>query len=147
MKDLEEKAQDESSGLMGLSVRRVNLDEIMNGALPKGSLIMVRWLDASEIRASIVEHESDQGFTCKDWGLYLGISGRTRRMLIVGKDVVEVDNTWGATRIPVELVEEVYLILPREEVSTVIREVKALGRRISLRRHRRKEERVNVRAY
>ena len=146
MKDLKEKALGESTGLAGLSVRKVSLDEIMNGALPKGSLIMVRWLDASEVRASIVEHESDQGFTCKDWGLYLGISGRTRRMLIVGKDVVEVDNTWGATRIPVELVEEIYLILPREDISTVIREVQALGRRINLRKNRRKEERVLVRA-
>lgn len=128
-----------------LAARKVSLDEIMAGAIPKGTLIMVRWLDASEIRASINEHESDQGFTCKDWGLYLGVSGRTRRMLIVGKDVVELDNTWGAARIPVELVEEVYVILPREEVSTVIQEVKALGRRINLRKHKRKEERVIVR--
>ena len=146
MKNLKEKVSSESTGLVDLSVRRVSLDEIMNGALPKGSLIMVRWLDASDVRASLKEHESEIGDTCKDWGLYLGVSGRTRRMLIVGKDVVEVHNTWGATRIPVELVEEVYLILPREEVSTVIREVQALGRRINLRKNRRKEERVLVRA-
>jgi hypothetical protein len=124
---------------------RLSLDDIVRGDLPKGSLIMVRWLDASEFRASLSEHESDSGTTCKDWGLFLGVSGRTRRMLIVGKDVVEVHNEWGATRIPLELVEEVRLILPREEVSTVIREVQALGRRITLRKRRRGEERYVVR--
>ena len=126
--------------------KKVSLEEIMRGGLPKGSLIMVRWLDASDVRASLREHESDAGATCKDWGLFLGVSGRSRRMLIVGKDVVEVHNEWGATRIPLELVEEVRLILPREEVSSVIREVQALGRRITLRKRRRGEERYVVRA-
>lgn len=85
MNDLKEKVSNESTGLMGHSVRRVNLDEIMSGALPKGSLIIVRWMDTVDVRASLKEHESETGDTCKDWGLYLGVSGRTRRMLIVGK--------------------------------------------------------------
>jgi len=147
VKDIKEGVPCKSANLIGLTIKKINLNEVINGGLPKGSLIMVRWLDASEVRASLREHESEPEDRCKDWGLYLGVSGRARRMLIVGKDVVEVHNMWGATRIPVELIEEVYLILPREEMSTVIREVQTLGRRINLRKYRRKEERVVVRAH
>ena len=77
-------------------------------------------------------------------GVYLGVSGRKTRLLVVGKDVVEVHNEWGATRIPLELVEEVLLVLPRDEMVKAVREVQVLGRRVSLRKYRRKEERVRV---
>ena len=43
--------------------------------LKKGDLIMVRWLDASEIRCSMNEHEGSPEVYCKDWGVYLGVSG------------------------------------------------------------------------
>ena len=65
-------------------------------------------------------------------------------MIILGKDVVEVHNEWGATRIPVELIEEITVILPRDEMMKAIREVQVLGRRVSLRKYSRKEERVRV---
>ena len=129
------------------ALRRMSIEEVVGGALPLGSLILVRWLDASDAKASLREHQVDQGDWCKDWGVYLGVSGRTRRVIMVGKDVAEVHNTWGATRIPVSLVEEVYLILPREEVSAMIQEVKALGRRVRMRRHRRRGDQVRVRIY
>ena len=125
-------------------MRKVTVEEIEKGELQKGSLITVRWLDASDIRAQLSEHEANPEVTCKDWGVYLGCSGRKRRMLILGKDVVEIHNEWGATRIPVELIEEVTLILPREEVVEAIQEVQILGRRVSLRGHKRKEERIRV---
>ena len=127
-----------------MDLRRVGIDEIEKGELPRGSFIMVRWLDASDIRAQLSEHEASPEAYCKDWGIYLGCSGRKKMMLIRGKDVVEVHNEWGATRIPLELVEEVILILPRDEMMKAIREVQILGRRISLRKYKRKEERVRV---
>jgi len=127
-----------------LDLRRVGIDEIEKGELPRGSFIMVRWLDASDIRAQLCEHEASPEAYCKDWGVYLGCSGRKKKMLILGKDVVEVHNEWGATRIPLELVEEVILILPRDEMMKVVREVQILGRRVSLRKYKRKEERVRV---
>jgi hypothetical protein len=127
-----------------VDVRRVSLEEIEGGGLPRGSFIMVRWLDASDIRARLSEHEASPEAYCKDWGVYLGCSGRKKRMLILGKDVVEVHNEWGATRIPLELVEEVVLVLPREEMVKAVREVQVLGRRVSLRKYRREEERVRV---
>jgi len=65
-------------------------------------------------------------------------------MIILRKDVVEVHNEWGATRIPVELIEEITVILPRDEMMKAIREVQVLGRRVSLRKYSRKEERVRV---
>lgn len=127
-----------------MGLRRVSIEEIENRELQKGSFIMVRWLDASDIRAQLSEHEASPEAFCKDWGIYLGCSGRTKRMLILGKDVVEVHNEWGATRIPLKLVEEVILILPRDEMMKAIREVQILGRRVSLRKYKRKEERVRV---
>ncbi|MCW4048331.1 MAG: hypothetical protein NWE89_01210 [Candidatus Bathyarchaeota archaeon] len=126
-------------------MRRVTVDEITRGELPKGSFIMVRWLDASDIKAKLTEHVESPEVNCKDWGLYLGVSGRKRRMLLLGKDVVEMYNEWGATRIPLELVEEVVLVLPREEMMQVIQEVGVLGRRVNLRKYSRKEERMSVR--
>ena len=107
--------------------------------LEKGDLIMVRWLDASELKCSLNEHEGSPEVYCKDWGVYLGVSGRKRRLLMVGKDVVEVHNEWGAVRIPVELVDEVLLVMPRGEVLRAIREIGVLGRRVRLRKYRRDE--------
>lgn len=113
--------------------------------LQKGDLILVRWLDASELRCSVDEHEGSPEVYCKDWGVFLGVSGRKRRMLVVGKDVVEVHNEWGAVRIPMELVDEVVLVMPRREVLRAIREVQTLGRRVRLRKFRRDEiERLSV---
>ena len=125
-------------------MRRVSLEEIEGGELPRGSFIMVRWLDASDIKAQLSEHEASPEAYCKDWGVYLGCSGRKKRLLIIGKDVVEVHNKWGATRIPLKLVEEVILILTRDEMMKAVREVQILGRRVSLRKYKRKEERVRV---
>ena len=113
--------------------------------LEKGDLIMVRWLDASEIRCSVNEHEGNPEIYCKDWGVFLGISGNKHRLLLVGKDVVEVHNDWGAARIPVELIDEVLLVMPRGEVLKAIREIQVLGRRVRLRKFRRDEiERFRV---
>jgi len=125
-------------------VRRVSLEEIEGGELQRGSFIMVRWLDASDIKAQLSEHEASPEAYCKDWGVYLGCSGRKKRLLIIGKDIVEVHNKWGATRIPLELVEEVILILTRDEMMKAVREVQILGRRVSLRKYKRKEESVRV---
>jgi len=107
--------------------------------LEKGDLIMVRWLDASELKCSMKEHEGSPEVYCKDWGVFLGVSGRKRQLLLVGKDVVEVHNEWGAVRIPVELVDEVLLVMPRGEVLRAIREIGALGRRVRLRKYQRDE--------
>ena len=125
-------------------LKRISVEEFANGELPRGSFIMVRWLDASDIKAQLSEHEANPEAFCKDWGLFLGCSGRKKKMLIIGKDVVEVHNEWGATRIPLELIEEVILILPRDEMMKAIREVQIMGRRVSLRKYKRKEERVRV---
>ena len=123
----------------------MKVERVEIGDLEKGDLIMVRWLDASELRCSVDEHEGSPEVYCKDWGVYLGVSGRKRRLLLVGKDVVEVHNDWGAVRIPVELVDEVLLVMPRGEVLRAIREVGVLGRRVRLRRFRRDEiERFRV---
>ena len=106
--------------------------------LKKGDLIVVFWTDASDDRVSLREHEGYPEVTVKDWGLFLGVSGRKRRFLIIGKDVTEVLQDWGATRIPVDLVDEIHLILPVDDVVRFIKEVQTLtGRRVRLRKYRR----------
>ncbi|MGD2200482.1 MAG: hypothetical protein PVJ38_02480 [Candidatus Bathyarchaeota archaeon] len=121
-------------------MREVDLE-----GLEKGDLILVRWLDASEIRCSVTEHEGSPEVYCKDWGVYLGVSGGERSLLIVGKDVVELHNDWGAVRIPVELVDEILLVMPRREAKEAIDEIESLGRRVRLRKYRREEiERFRV---
>ena len=103
--------------------------------LDKGDLILVFWTDASDTRGSISEHEGHPEVHVKDWGIFLGVSGRKRRFLIIGKDVTEVLQDWGATRIPVNLIDEVKVIMPRDEVVQHIAEVQALtGRRVRLRK-------------
>ncbi|MCW4050815.1 MAG: hypothetical protein NWE89_13875 [Candidatus Bathyarchaeota archaeon] len=128
-----------------LELRRIAVEEIEKGELPKGSFIIVRWMDASDTRAWLVDHEEVPDVICKDWGLYLGVSGRKKKMLILGKDVVELHNKWGATRIPLKLIEDVHLVLPREAMMRLIAEIRVLGRRVALRRYKVQEERVSVR--
>ncbi len=125
-------------------MKKITISEILEGKLPKGSLILVRWIDASDKKALLIEHESNPEMICKDWGLYLGCSGRKKKLILIGKDVVVTHNEWGATRIPIEMVEEVQLILPHTEMMNLIDEVKVLGRRVSLRRYELKEERHSV---
>jgi len=106
--------------------------------LKKGDLILVKWIDASDIKGSIGMHEARPEVHVKDWGVYLGIGGRAKQFLIVGKDVTEVHQDWGASRIPLDLIEEIVLVMPREEVARLIAEVQVLGpRRIRLRTYRR----------
>jgi len=107
------------------------------GKLEKGDLILVRWTDASDVKGTIAEHEARPDIHVKDWGLYLGVSGKKRRFLLIGKDVVEVQNEWGVTRIPLELIEEVVVLMPREQVIRCIAEIQILARRIRTRRYRR----------
>lgn len=113
-------------------MKEIRLDE-----LQKGDMILVKWADASDIRGSLQEHEGRPEIHVKDWGIFLGVSGQKRKFLLIGKDVVEVQNDWGATRIPLELVEEIVLLMPRDEVLKAIAEVQALMRRVRLRKYRR----------
>ncbi len=109
--------------------------------LRKGDLVLVRWTDASDSKATLEEHSTSPEATCKDWGVFLGLSGTRRRFVLIGKDVVEGHREWGATRIPAELVDEVRLLLPREQVVAAIGEAETLDRRIRLRKQRRGEAR------
>jgi len=115
-----------------VALKTVEIEE-----LRQGDLILVRWMDASDVKGTMAEHESRPDIHVKDWGLYLGVSGQKRRFLLIGKDVVEVQNEWGVTRIPLELVEEVVILMPREQVIRNIAEIQALARRIRTRRYRR----------
>ena len=122
----------------------IPVQEILEGKLPKGTMIVVRWIDASDARKTLQEHETSPEMICKDWGLYLGCSGHKKKFILLGKDVVELHNEWGATRIPIDLIEEVQILQPQSEIIPLIQEAKTLGRKISLRRHRRKEDTIRV---
>ena len=82
----------------------------------------------------------------KDWGFYLGIVGR-HPMLVISKDVAEGHTAWGVSRIPVELIDEIWLRIPCEETKQVVPELRFKGRRIRTRRYDReefREERVRA---
>ena len=114
------------------------MSELRIEDLKKGDLIVVFWTDASDERGSLRNHQGYPEVNVKDWGLFLGVSGRKRRLLLIGKDVVEVLQDWGATRIPLELIDRIQRILPRDEMVRYIKEVHSLrGRRIGLRKYRR----------
>jgi len=86
------------------------------------------------------EHEGAPEAKVKDWGLFLGVSGRKRRFLIIGKDVIQVHQAWGAARIPLELVDEIRLVMSREKIIPFIAEVQTLtSRRVRLRKYERRE--------
>lgn len=80
--------------------------------LKRGDLIMVKWFDASELRARLNQHEKPEVAVC-EWGIYLGVRGRRREYLLLGKEHVEGWNEWGAARIPTSLIEEIILLMPQ----------------------------------
>ena len=112
-------------------MRRVCIDD-----LRRGDFIVVRWRDASDTRGFMEEF----GETCwmKDWGFYLGIVGM-HPQLIISKDVAEGHQAWGVSRIPIELIEEILLVIPCEEAKEMVPELRFKGRRIRTRRYDREE--------
>jgi len=106
--------------------------------LKKGDLIVVRWMDASEVRAGSGQHDNPEVYV-KDLGVYLGVTGTKRKHIIVGKDVIENWNDWGAVRIPLDLVESVVVVVTMENMLPVLREIQALTRKVRLRKYRRFE--------
>jgi hypothetical protein len=126
---------------------KYTVEDLLAGKIQNGSLILVRWRDASDLKASLNEHVDGREVICKDLGVFLGITVREKQQLILGKDVVEYNNRWGATRIPLELIDEVVFVQPRDWVMKLYREVEALGRKVSLRKVNREEEKVSVVIY
>lgn len=104
--------------------------------LEMGDLILVRWQDASEMRARINQHIQPDVYV-KDLGVFLGVTGLKRKHIIVGKDVVELWNQWGAARIPLDLVESIILIVGRSDLVKAINEIQALVRKVKLRKYKR----------
>ncbi|OYT47632.1 hypothetical protein B6U79_03855 [Candidatus Bathyarchaeota archaeon ex4484_231] len=80
--------------------------------LERGDLILVKWFDASELRAKLNQHEKPE-VAVYEWGIYLGVRGRKRKHLLLGKEHVKGWGEWGAARIPVSLIEEVWLLMRR----------------------------------
>lgn len=114
-------------------MKRVKIEE-----LEKGDLILVRWNDASELRAHLDQHRQP-AVHVKDWGVFLGVTGRKRKHIVVGKDVVEIFDEWGAARIPLELINSITLIMKKEQLVKAIAEIQALTRRVRLRKYKRME--------
>ena len=111
-------------------VKRVELED-----LRRGDLIIVRWRDASDTRGFIEDFGSPQW--CKDWGFYLGVVGRKHLEICISKDVAEGHPAWGVSRIPVELIDEIWLWIPCEETKKLVPELNFSGRRFRTRRYSR----------
>jgi hypothetical protein len=50
-----------------------------------------------------------------------------------------VHNEWGATRISLELMEDITTLMPREQVMRFIWEIHSVGRRVKLRKYSRRD--------
>jgi len=103
--------------------------------LKKGDFIFVWWLDASEMRGTLTDHDYPEIHVC-DWGVFLGVTGREKKHIVLASSFVDEDKSWAATRIPVDLVIRIDRAWPREEVQKHIDEVKRLRRKIYVRRCR-----------
>ena len=103
--------------------------------LRRGDFVFVWWLDASEMRGTLNEHESPEVHVC-DWGIFLGIMGREKRHVVLSSSLVEEDKSWGATRIPIDLIVKVDCAWSRDEVQKHLEEVKNLRRRVYIRRYK-----------
>jgi len=88
-------------------MRTVKPEEIQ-----RGDLIMVRWFDASEMRAKLNQHENPE-VAVWEWGIFLGVRGIKQKHLLLGKEHVEGWNEWGAARIPISLIDRILLLTPR----------------------------------
>jgi len=93
-------------------MREVKLEE-----LRKGDLILVKWYDASEMRANLDEHK-DPEVAIWEWGVFLGVRGRKRPHLLLGKDHARKWNEWGAARIPLPLIDKIVLLIPQSYQKT-----------------------------
>jgi len=113
------------------------MSEIKLSDLKKGDFIVVRWFDANEVRGSLQPNHEVPEIFVKDLGIFLGVTGVKRKHILIGKDVVENMRDWGATRIPLELVDSVTLIMTREQITRFMPEIQALTRRVQIRKYRR----------
>jgi len=113
-------------------MKGVNLDD-----LQKGDLILVKWSDASDLRLPLDVHKQQPDVYVKDWGVYAGISGRRRKHILLAKDVVEKHGEWGVTRIPVQLIDEILVIVKADELVRIVPELGLLARRIRIRKYKR----------
>lgn len=80
--------------------------------LRKGDAIIVLWYDASELRAKLEQHREPEAAVW-EWGIFLGIRGKKRPHLLLGKDFIQGWGEWGAARIPLPLIEKILLLVPQ----------------------------------
>lgn len=79
--------------------------------LHKGDLIQIEWSDASEVRARLSEHYENPEATVYEWGVFLGVSKRRKRQyLLLGKELALPWKDWGAVRVPVNILDKIYII-------------------------------------
>jgi hypothetical protein len=105
--------------------------------LRKGDLVVVKWIDASELRLPLDEHRRNPEASVKDWGVYAGISGRKLKLTLLAKDMVERHGECGVTRIPLKLIQEIMVLESAEDLERYIPKSSFLARRVKVRKHMR----------
>lgn len=86
--------------------------EVQIKDLEKGDAILVLWYDASELRAKLEQHKNPEAIVY-EWGVFLGVRGKKRPHLLLGKDYIKGWDEWGATRIPLPLIEKILVLVPQ----------------------------------
>jgi len=77
-------------------------------AFEKGDFIQVDWFDASDAQGPISDHKKPE-YLVNEWGVYLGVEGSPKHILL-GKNYIERDQCWHATRIPLSLIRAVSIV-------------------------------------
>jgi len=77
-------------------------------ALRLGDLIQVDWYDASDCSGPMSDHKKPE-YLVNEWGVYLGVEGSPKHILL-GKNYIERDRCWHATRIPLSLIQVVSIV-------------------------------------
>ena len=87
-------------------LREVTLEE-----LHVGDLIFVSWNDASMDVGKLPDDDSVAALM-RTVGVFLGVRGRKRRHLLLGRSKVPIPQFWEADRIPVQLIDQIILLFP-----------------------------------
>jgi hypothetical protein len=85
----------------------------------KGDFIRVDWYDASDCSGPITEHKKPE-YLVNEWGIFLGLEGNPKHILL-GKNYIEREQCWHATRIPVSLIQDVSIVAKKAVKSVWLR--------------------------
>ena len=88
-------------------MREVTLEQVH-----VGDLIFLSWNDASMDVGKLPDDDSVAALM-RTVGIFLGVRGRKHKHLLLGRSKVPIPQFWEADRIPVQLIDQIFLLIPK----------------------------------